>query len=79
MILEKSCLSIEELNNYFVLYKSIVGYAWHISNLEIFDRPRELCEFEHEVATRDTVRGYIYDFKTLTKAPQSWCRIEVGE
>lgn len=40
---------------------------------------KELNEFEHEVAIRDNVRGYIYEFKKLAKAPQSWQFIKTGE
>ncbi len=38
-----TCLTDEELDKY--LHKSS-GYAWHIDNLEIFDKPKELREFE---------------------------------
>ena len=37
--LEKSCLSLYELNEYLNTDK---GYAIHINNLHIFDKPREL-------------------------------------
>ena len=36
------CLSYEELETY--LGKS-VGYGWHISDLKIYDKPKELREF----------------------------------
>ena len=38
-----SCVSKEELNAYGA--KSPVLYGWHISNLKIYDTPRELKEF----------------------------------
>ena len=38
-LLEKSCLSFEELDLYL---NWNTGYAWHIDNLEIFDKPIEL-------------------------------------
>ena len=43
-----SCLSNDEMNNYFkyVYDKNVVGTAIPISNLEIFDRPKELSEFK---------------------------------
>lgn len=37
----KSCLSQDDLNDYLD-YEN--GYALHISNLKIFDKPLELCE-----------------------------------
>lgn len=39
---QKACLSSLELENYLSLKN---GYAWHIDNLEIFDKPMELNEF----------------------------------
>ena len=39
----KSCLGIYDIGDYLWHKK---GYAWHISNLEIFDEPKELREFE---------------------------------
>ena len=83
-LLDLSCLTNEQLNNYldtiwFSGKQHICGYAWHIDNLVVFDKPMELNQFEHEVKIRDNVRGYIYDIKPLTKAPQSWCYVEVDE
>lgn len=37
-----TCLSFTELENYLT---ENVGYGWHISNLVIYDKPRELSEF----------------------------------
>ena len=46
-------------------------YGWHISNLRIYDAPRELSEF---TGLRDTRFGAApYDIK---RAPQSWCYVE---
>lgn len=39
---EKSCLNSDELDNYL---QGKTGYAIHISDLEIFDKPKELSEF----------------------------------
>ena len=52
-------------------------YAWHISDLVIYDKPRELSQFEKP-------RDYIYQsykrrnsfFKGITRPPQSWCYVE---
>ena len=40
--LKPTCLTYEQL---FAYIKSGVGYAWHIDDLVIFDRPRELSNF----------------------------------
>lgn len=39
---EKSCLSFNQMDEYL---KMELGYGWHISNLVIYDKPRELSEF----------------------------------
>ena len=47
-------------------------YGWHISDLRIYDAPRELSEF---AGLRDTRFGAApYDIK---RPPQSWCYVEV--
>ncbi len=39
---EKSCLSNDEIDMYL---QDKQGYAWHISDLQIYDKPKELSEF----------------------------------
>ena len=63
-LLKKSCLDYYELDNYLCGEK---GYAWYISNLEIFDEPQELEKYMH-------IKNY---FLGRTYVPQSWCYIEV--
>lgn len=40
----KSCLSFDDIRNY-VGYGDRKFYAWHISNLKIYDKPKELYDF----------------------------------
>ena len=40
--LKQACLTIEDIKIYLGINS---GYAWHISNLVIYDKPRELSEF----------------------------------
>ena len=40
--LERSCLTYEQISEYIGLDKK--GYAWHIDNLKIYDKPKELGE-----------------------------------
>jgi predicted transcriptional regulator len=81
-ILEKSCLSLKEIGDYLGVYeyqKEIikVGYAIHISKLEIFDEPRKLSEFE---VYNKYANPYLDSpFKPLTKAPQNYCYVEGEE
>ena len=55
-LLKHSCLTSEELENYL---QDKNGYAIHIKNLHIFDKPKALSEY------------YYYDDVRLTKAPQN--------
>ena len=54
--INKTCLTSTEISDYLgevieidkedrVTYKFKNGYAWHISNLKIYDKPKELSEF----------------------------------
>jgi len=66
-----SCLTTQELENY--LWSNICcGYAIHITKLEIFNKPREISEFEKEIGRDENVITY----GRLTCAPQSWCYVE---
>lgn len=83
-ILKDSCLTIDEFCDY--LGNKIYAYAIHISDLEIFDRPKELSEFnkygceqyDKDVCAVYGERGHLYTncFFHLTKAPQSFMFIE---
>lgn len=72
-IAQASCLKNKEIVHYL---KGNNGYAWHISNLEIFDKPKELSEFKKRNGCID-FQGYVkYLYEPLTKAPQSWQFVE---
>lgn len=60
-LLESAC--IDDLEPYM---RGCEGHAWHISDLVIFDKPKELSEF-------CTYRKPSY---VLQRAPQSWCYVE---
>ena len=62
-LLRDSFLFERELDEYL---KGKIGYALKISDLEIFDKPKELSEF-------CTYRKPSY---VLERAPQSWCYVE---
>ena len=40
--LGETCLTDKEIKNYL---QGKIGYAWHIEDLEIYDKPKELAEF----------------------------------
>ena len=77
-----SCVSIQELVDYAGEKEFI--YFWHISNLVIYDKPRELNNFYVPVKdyweTYDP-SNYINGCwqKPLQKPPQSWCYVEERE
>lgn len=77
-IMEKSCLVFEDLKDY-LCYSN--GYAIYISNLEIFDKPKELDDFKHYIKRRFClVGGGIGEdifLQSLEKAPQNFCYVEV--
>ena len=88
-ISKASCLRNSEIVRYL---KGNNGYAWHISNLEIFGEPKELNEFYTLKCNQKKRPCNIKDVfgvvechricklcKPLTKAPQSWCYVEERE
>lgn len=82
--MERSCLTYEELADYIGNGKT--GYGWHISDLLIYDQPRELSEFQRATDPCDSCHAeYTWectDCKKLSgdikRPPQSWCYVEEG-
>lgn len=73
-----TCLSYEDMVNYS---KDKPLYGWHISDLKIYDKPKELSEFKtgcKGCKERDTYHCYFYCYgeRPLTRAPQSWQYVE---
>lgn len=90
-ILQKTALSYDEFGNYVGSRadKNSI-YGWHISNLKIYDKPRELSEFGrgcdaeniNEIHCRDCKKLVSFNdicevmCKPLNRSPQSWCYVE---
>lgn len=63
------------------------GYGWYISDLKIYDKPKELSEFtpfcEYKGERCDNCKFYVEQFggccRTLSRPPQSWCYVETEE
>ena len=84
--LENACLTYEDFKNYAWCKK--VMYGWHISDLKIYDEPKELSEFRTPCKMTDGscyfcdyavhgMDGDLIDCNTsLTRPPQSWCYVE---
>ena len=64
---QQACLTQEEIARYL----KGIGYGWHISNLKIYDTPRELNEFFVLLETRFGAEPV-----PITRPPQSWCYVE---
>jgi predicted transcriptional regulator len=83
-----SCVGFEELAIY--IGKKDFGYGWHITDLVVYDEPRELSEFynlcdgycfdsakKHKCASFNPDNRYsCNNMKPLKRPPQSWCYIE---
>ena len=74
--LEKSCLSYDDIAKYIGYDKKYGyrnGYAWFIDDLKIYDKPKELSDFTHNVP--DYSNGVVmYSLKPepLKRPFQSW-------
>lgn len=77
-----SCVSKEELNAYEA--KAPLLYGWHISDLRIYDTPRELSEFRRATDPCDSCHAeYTWECTdckkfggNIKRPPQSWCYVE---
>lgn len=61
------------------------GYGWHISDLHIYNAPRELSEFERPYECNEcdakwaTECNACHEEGKIKRAPQSWCYVEAME
>ena len=75
---KQACLTREEIVNYL----KGTGYGWNISNLKIYDKPRELSEFERPYECNEcdakwaTECNACHEEGKIKRAPQSWCYVE---
>lgn len=79
-----ACLEIDEIVDYAGSEnREVVG--WHISDLKIYEKPRELSELYHACDTGDKVlcencdqrfNRFCNGRKYIKCAPQSWCYVE---
>lgn len=81
-IARQSCLDYYDMVSYL---GNKDGYGWHISNLKIYDKPKELSEFRVPCPTScENCKNPLYyecwceekGIKIVTRAPQSWCYVE---
>lgn len=73
---ETTCMTPQDFLNYG---KGDVLYGWRISDLKIYDKPRELSEFANSSSRlrfSDTKDGFPLQWSGLQKPPQSWCYVK---
>lgn len=76
-----TCLSVKEIQDYG---KGKILDGWHISDLKIYDKPRELSEFRKPCHYGDMPCGVCENYSDysgecrniVTRPPQSWCYVE---
>ena len=77
--LHETRLTVKEMREYL---QEKTGYGWHISDLKIYDKPKELSEFFHACKQPNgTDCSKCIDRKektcySLKRPPQSWCYVE---
>ena len=83
----QSCLTREEYFNYI---GNKTAYIWHISELVVYDKPKELSKFEkpcqydedcwkckyYDGGSREEPPSCNWEDFELTRPPQSWCYVE---
>ena len=79
-----TCLSLKEITEYLNGQK---GYGWHISDLGLYDKPKELSKFTKPIPeyscllpcdVLDCVKCH-NEVEHLKRPPQSWCYVEGGK
>ena len=88
-IARQSCLYYDDMVSYF---GNKDGFGWHISDLTLYDKPKELSEFRKPCTygdlpcwicpscDKDENDNLIQCFNTVSRPPQSWQYIEdLGE
>lgn len=85
-IARQSCLYYDDMVSYF---GNKDGFGWHISDLKIYDKPKELSEFciPCKVSCENCKNPLYFERwceekgkKIVTRPPQSWCYVEdLGE
>ncbi len=84
-VAQQSCLTLKDMHDYL---HAQTGYGWHITDLRIYDAPRELSEFRRACPNSwycESCAMYWENNGTcgneslqLKRAPQSWCYVEVA-
>ena len=84
---DNSCVSYKEAYRYLRNVKK--AYGWHISDLVIYDEPKEIlsfsypckedcdtCKYNRLNPWANSIEPVMMCQRDVTKAPQSWCYVE---
>jgi predicted transcriptional regulator len=73
--MERSCVPYDEIAEYIGFDKT--GYGWHISNLVIYDTPKELREFHRECDYEKDCGNCPHLFVENTPSCyETWCEVD---
>lgn len=76
-LLKSACMTEREVLDYMGGQFNRETYFWHVTDLKIYDKPKELGEFGNYKT--EWVQWYHSDdkvFYQLARPPQSWCYVE---
>lgn len=80
-----TCLTKQEVFKYvgykrgtYIYAKPYEFYSWHISNLLIYDKPKELMDFVSGNSTLEITTDNALKWSGMKRPPQSWCYVEEG-
>lgn len=77
--MDSTCLTVPEWLKYTKGHKGNV-WGWHISDLVIYDKPKELSEFYRRDNTYDNAFAWAFEDRNkqipLSRPPQSWCYVD---
>lgn len=75
---DRSCVPYDDISSY--IGKDKTGYGWHISDLVIYDKPKELSEFWNVKCSNKNGCSNCYIkpncITHITRPPQSWCYVD---
>ena len=78
-VARQSCLTLRDMHEYLQAAK---GYGWHISDLKIYDTPKEVSEFSRpfenciDKVCDEFWRESCENGGHIKRTPKSWCYVE---
>ncbi len=72
-LIKSACLTMTETHHYL---GQKAGYCWHISDLKIYDKPKELGEFANALSNRDIRCKHIEKRQTVNGRQYMKCTLQ---